>query len=79
SLPPPKHILNAPTALMREEGYGSGYEYDHDAAQGFSGQDYFPERLGRQSFYDPPDRGFEREIRKRLDYWMKLRRAREAK
>src|ERR1700689_4808089 len=76
SLLPPKHILNSPTKLMKSEGYGSGYEYDHDAPDAFSGQDYFPEALGRQTFYDPPDRGFEREIRKRLDYWAKLRRKR---
>ena len=74
SLLPPKHILNSPTKLMKSEGYGGGYEYDHDAPEAFSGQDYFPEALGRQTFYDPPDRGFEREIRKRLDYWAKLRR-----
>ena len=73
SLLPPKHILNSPTKLMKSEGYGGGYEYDHDAPDAFSGQDYFPEALGRQTFYDPPDRGFEREIRKRLDYWAKLR------
>jgi putative ATPase len=77
SLLPPKHILNSPTKLMKSEGYGSGYEYDHDAPDAFSGQDYFPEALGRQNFYDPPDRGFEREIRKRLDYWAKLRMERE--
>ena len=76
SLLPPKHILNAPTKLMKTEGYGSGYEYDHDSAEAFSGQDYFPEALGRRQFYDPPERGFEREIRKRLDYWAKLRRER---
>jgi putative ATPase len=76
SLLPPKHILNAPTGLMKDEGYGAGYEYDHDAEHGFSGQDYFPESLGRQTFYDPPERGFEREIRKRLEYWKKLRRER---
>jgi putative ATPase len=76
SLLPPKHILNAPTKLMKTEGYGSGYEYDHDTAEAFSGQDYFPEQLGRQKFYDPPERGFEREIRKRLEYWAKLRRER---
>ncbi|MEZ5812914.1 MAG: replication-associated recombination protein A [Rhizobiaceae bacterium] len=76
SLPPPKHILNAPTKLMKEEGYGAGYAYDHDAPEAFSGQDYFPEAMGRQTFYDPPDRGFEREIRKRLDYWVRLRRER---
>jgi putative ATPase len=73
SLLPPKHMLNAPTRLMQEEGYGAGYEYDHDTPEAFSGQDYFPESLGRQSFYDPPERGFEREIRKRLEYWAKLR------
>jgi len=76
SLLPPKHILNAPTKLMKGEGYGSGYEYDHDAPDAFSGQNYFPEALGRQRFYDPPERGFEREIRKRLKYWAKLRRER---
>ena len=76
SLLPPKHILNAPTGLLRAEGYGRGYAYDHDAPDAFSGQDYFPEALGRQTFYDPPERGFEREIRKRLEYWAKLRRER---
>lgn len=76
SLPPPKHILNAPTKLMKAEGYGTGYAYDHDAPEAFSGQDYFPEAMGRQTFYDPPDRGFERDIRKRLDYWARLRRER---
>jgi putative ATPase len=79
SLLPPKHILNAPTELMRSQGYAAGYEYDHDAAEAFSGQDYFPEQLGRQSFYDPPERGFEREIRRRLDYWAKLRAERSRK
>src|SRR6187549_881235 len=74
SLVPPKHILNAPTKLMQSEGYGRGYAYDHDQEEAFSGQDYFPEELGRHTFYDPPDRGFEREIRKRLDYWAKLRK-----
>ncbi|HEY5608121.1 MAG TPA: replication-associated recombination protein A, partial [Alphaproteobacteria bacterium] len=76
SLLPPKHILNAPTTLMKSEGYGRGYAYDHDADEAFSGQDYFPEELGRQKFYDPPERGFEREIRKRLEYWAKLRKDR---
>jgi putative ATPase len=76
SLVPPKTILNAPTRLMKGEGYGSGYRYDHDEPDAFSGQDYFPEAMGRQTFYDPPDRGFEREVRKRLDYWAKLRRER---
>jgi putative ATPase len=79
SLLPPKHILNAPTKFMKQEGYGTGYEYDHDAPDAFSGQDYFPEAMGRQTFYDPPDRGFERDIRKRLDYWAKLRRERKLK
>ncbi len=74
SLAPPKHILNAPTKLMKSEGYGAGYQYDHDAQDAFSGQDYFPEEMDRQTFYNPPDRGFEREIRKRLDYWTKRRR-----
>ena len=73
SLLPPKHILNSPTKLMKEEGYGEGYEYDHDQPEAFSGQNYFPEKMGRQSYYDPPERGFEREIKKRLDYWAKLR------
>ncbi|WP_417774027.1 replication-associated recombination protein A [Stappia sp.] len=76
SLPPPKHILNAPTKLMKSEGYGDGYAYDHDQPDAFSGQDYFPEMIGRQRFYDPPERGFEREIRKRLDYWARLRKER---
>ncbi|MGV8948331.1 MAG: replication-associated recombination protein A [Candidatus Paracaedibacter sp.] len=73
SLPPPKHILNAPTALMKQEGYGQGYQYDHDAPHGFSGQNYFPEKMERQTFYQPVERGFERDIQKRLEYWNKLR------
>jgi putative ATPase len=76
SLLPPKHILNAPTKLMQEEGYGRGYAYDHDEEEAFSGQNYFPEQLPRQTFYNPPERGFEREIRKRLEYWAKLRKER---
>jgi len=76
SLTPPKTILNAPTKFMKSEGYGTGYAYDHDAPHAFSGQDYWPEALGRQHFYDPPERGFEREIRKRLEFWEKLRRER---
>ncbi|MFZ1773418.1 MAG: replication-associated recombination protein A [Rhizobiaceae bacterium] len=76
SLPPPRIILNAPTKLMRDEGYGEGYRYDHDEPDAFSGQNYFPEKMGRQTFYDPPERGFERDIRKRLDWWAKLRRER---
>ena len=77
SLMPPAHILNAPTRLMAEAGYGRGYIYDHDTAEGFSGQNYFPEKMGRRKFYDPPERGFEREIRRRLAYWERLRREKE--
>lgn len=73
SLAPPKHILNAPTGLMKDLGYGDGYAYDHDAEDGFSGQDYFPDGIERAQFYKPVERGFEREIAKRLDYWTKLR------
>ncbi len=73
SLMPPKHILNAPTRLMDELGYGKGYVYDHDTGEAFSGQNYFPEEMERQQFYRPGERGFEREIVKRLDYWRKLR------
>ena len=76
SLMPPLHILNAPTGLMKDLGYGKGYAYDHDAAEAFSGQDYFPETLTRPTFYRPVERGFEREIKKRLDYWAKLRAGR---
>jgi putative ATPase len=73
SLMPPKHILNAPTRLMKQLGYAKGYEYDHDAPEAFSGQNYFPDGMARQEFYRPVERGFEREVRKRLDYWAKLR------
>ncbi len=76
SLLPPKHILNAPTKLMREEGYGRGYAYDHDQEEAFSGKNYFPDALPRQQFYNPSERGFEREIRRRLDHWAKLRKER---
>jgi putative ATPase len=76
SLLPPKHILNAPTRLMRAEGYGEDYRYDHDSPDAFSGQDYFPEQLPRQKFYDPPPRGFERELGKRLELWAQLRKQR---
>ena len=76
SLMPPKTILNAPTKLMKAEGYGAGYAYDHDQPDAFSGQNYWPEALGRQRLYEPVERGFEREIRKRLEYWEKLRRER---
>ncbi len=74
SLMPPKHILNAPTQLMRNIGYGEGYEYDPDTPEGFSGQNYFPEEMRRQAFYRPFERGFEREVKKRLEYWAELRR-----
>lgn len=73
SVMPPKHILNAPTKLMKEVGYGAGYAYDHDAEDGFSGQNYFPETMERQQFYAPKDRGFERELAKRQAYWEDLR------
>ncbi|HDR29973.1 replication-associated recombination protein A [Rhodovulum sp.] len=73
SEPPPKHILNAPTKLMKDEGYGAGYEYDHDAEAGFSGQDYFPEAMKRGVYYSPVERGFERELTRRLEYFTKLR------
>tara|TARA_R110002096_G_scaffold428927_1_gene641286 strand:- start:116220 stop:117521 length:1302 start_codon:yes stop_codon:yes gene_type:complete len=73
SLSPPMHILNAPTKMMKDLGYGKDYQYDHDAKDGFSGQDYFPEELNREQYYTPVNRGFEREISKRLEYWAKLR------
>ena len=73
SLMPPMHILNAPTRLMRRLGYGKGYIYDHATEEGFSGQNYFPDRVARRNFYRPGERGFEREVKKRLDYWDKLR------
>ncbi len=76
SLTPPKIILNAPTKLMRDEGYGADYEYDHDSPEAFSGQNYWPDSLPRQKFYRPVERGFEREIAKRLDYWERLRKER---
>ncbi|MBA2124980.1 AAA family ATPase [Hyphomicrobium methylovorum] len=80
SVSPPKTILNAPTKLMEDEGYGSDYLYDHDQPEAFSGQNYFPDAFKkRPKFYDPPERGFEREVRKRLDYWAKLRSERNAK
>ncbi|WP_073953875.1 replication-associated recombination protein A [Thalassospira sp. TSL5-1] len=77
SLTPPAHILNAPTKLMKEIGYGQGYAYDHDQKDGFSGQNYFPDGMRRQQFYDPVERGFERDLRKRVDYFAKLRRERQ--
>ena len=77
SQPPPKHILNAATGLMKDQGYGAGYAYDHDAEDGFSGQNYFPEGMARPSYYAPVERGFERELRKRLAYFEKLRTRRK--
>ncbi len=73
SAPPPKHILNAPTGLMKDQGYGEGYLYDHDQPDGFSGQNYFPEAMARGVYYLPEDRGFERELKKRVEYFAKLR------
>ncbi|PVA06454.1 replication-associated recombination protein A [Thalassorhabdomicrobium marinisediminis] len=73
SEPPPKHILNAPTALMKDIGYGEGYAYDHDAEDAFSGANYFPDGMKRSVFYNPVDRGFERELKKRVAYFAKLR------
>jgi putative ATPase len=77
SLMPPRHILNAPTKMMKEIGYGAGYAYDHEAEDGFSGQDYFPEGMKRPVFYAPPERGFERELLKRIDFFTKLRAKRQ--
>jgi putative ATPase len=74
SLMPPMHILNAPTKLMKNVGYGKGYAYDHDADEGFSGQDYWPEEMEAQSFYEPTDRGFEARVRERLEYWNEQRK-----
>ncbi len=79
STPPPKHILNAPTRLMKEQGYGAGYQYDHDAEDGFSGQDYFPQGMKRPLLYQPLERGFERELKRRADYFARLRRKRQSK
>ena len=78
SEPPPLHIRNAPTRLMKDIGYGAGYAYDHDAEDGFSGQDYFPEGMKRPVWYQPPERGFERDLKKRIDYFAKLRARRQA-
>ena len=77
SVAPPKIILNAPTKLMKQQEYGLGYQYDHDQPEAFSGQNYFPDSLGRQEFYQPVERGFEREVKKRLEYWTKLRGERQ--
>jgi len=78
SLMPPKIILNAPTKLMKQQEYGTGYRYDHDQPDAFSGQNYFPDGLGREKYYDPVERGFEREVKRRLEYWVKLRKERGA-
>jgi len=78
SEPPPKHILNAPTDLMKDQGYGAGYEYDHDSEDGFSGQNYFPEKIERLSAYQPVERGFERELKKRISYFKNLREKRKS-
>ena len=78
SLMPPAHILNAPTKMMKELGYGKGYDYDPNAEEGFSGQNYFPDGMPRQDYYQPVERGFEREVQKRLDYWDTLRTKRQA-
>jgi putative ATPase len=77
SLMPPKTILNAPTKLLKQIGYGESYAYDHDEPDAFSGQNYWPDKLGPQGFYEPVDRGFEREIGRRMEYWAKLRRERQ--
>lgn len=77
SLMPPKHILNAPTRMMKDIGYGAGYAYDHDAEDGFSGQNYFPDGMKRPVWYLPPERGFERELKKRVEYFAKLRAKRQ--
>ena len=77
SLAPPKHILNAPTRLMKQEGYGAGYEYDHDTDEAFSGQSYFPDGMAREQFYAPEGRGFEAEMKRRLEHWAKLRAKRD--
>jgi putative ATPase len=74
SLMPPKTILNAPTKLMKQQEYGSGYQYDHDEPDAFSGQNYFPDAMVRQKFYHPVERGFERDLAKRLEYWERLRK-----
>jgi putative ATPase len=74
---PPKNILNAPTKLMKNIGYGKGYQYDHDAEGGFSGDDYWPEEMQNQTYYEPVDRGFERKIAERIAWWNEQRKARD--
>jgi putative ATPase len=71
---PPQNILNAPTKLMKDIGYGKGYAYDHSTDEGFSGQDYWPEEMEPQAFYEPTDRGFEARVKERLDYWQQRRK-----
>jgi len=78
SLAPPAHILNAPTKLMKQLGYGKGYEYDHDTEEAFSGQNYFPDGMERVQLYAPTDRGAEKEIRRRLEGWARLRDSHES-
>jgi len=77
SLAPPKIILNAPTKMMKQQEYGAGYKYDHDQPEAFSGQNYFPDEMQRETYYDPPERGFERDVKKRLEYWARLRSERQ--
>ena len=77
SVPPPKIILNAPTKMMKQQEYGAGYKYDHDEPDAFSGQNYFPDEMGRETYYNPPERGFERDVKKRLEYWARLRTERK--
>ncbi len=79
TLMPPMHILNAPTKLMENLGYSQGYQYDPETKDGFSGQNYFPEGMSRETYYEPFERGFERDIKKRLDYWNELRKKKQAK
>jgi putative ATPase len=77
SLMPPANILNAPTKLMKQIGYGKGYTYDHDAEEGFSGDNYWPEEMEPQTYYEPVERGFERQVKERIEYWNRLRRERD--
>jgi putative ATPase len=79
SLMPPAHILNAPTKLMKDIGYGKGYAYDHDAEDAFSGSDYWPEEMQPQAFYEPSDRGFEARVRERLEFWAERRKLLQSK
>lgn len=78
NLPPPQHILNAPTKLMKDLSYGADYQYDHDCPDAFSGANFFPAEMGRDTYYQPVERGFEREINKRLQWWLKLRKQRSS-